>query len=237
VSTPTYKNLTALIEQPESGAVEYGDITILTKVYRGTYANCLADALSKGTAGSGATAGFQVQKSTVVRERGDIGKLTIVWEANGSGGGDVPPDEVAVSPDNQSPRIERHPMFISLETIADELALVEDASRSQDQTTRDAAYAKLSDLGKKLVDKIRRGNETYYLAGLRYAWVTHYYTTPTMYRGGWIESPGGPLTGYFSGDIGWLREADDLQYSNGVWRLTRSWLGAPNMHWDAELYS
>lgn len=234
-STPTYKNLTALIEQPNSGGIKYGERLQITKIYKGKLADCIADALARGTVGTGDLAGFVVAESTVTPERGGLGVLTIVWESGGSGASTpLPSDEVQVTPTNQSPRVERHPSFASLAAIDGELANVETACRAQNSAERNTAYATLSALGKKLVDKIRAGNESYYLATLRYSWATHSYTVPTTTRGGYVEAIGGPLASYFSGGIVWLREADDLQYSNGIWRRTISWLGADA--WDADLY-
>lgn len=243
-STPTYKNLSALIEQPNSGGIKYSDRKQVTKIYKGLYADCEADALAKGTAGSGALTGFLVSESTVVPERGGLAVLTIVWESGGSDGSTpLPPDEVGVQPDNAAPRTERAVMFrpLDTQTVGTEavMDIVFAAVHAQNKAARDTELAKLSGntLALKLVEKIRQGNESFYLASLRYVWATHYYALPTMTRGGYIDSPGGPLAGYFVSDIAWLREGDDLQYSNGVWRLTRSWLGTPNGHWDSDLYS
>jgi hypothetical protein len=196
------------------------------------------------TLGSGDLTGYILRSSIVDRSKGDIGKLTDVWAVGGDdadpGDAPLPADEVAVSATNQSPRTERHPRFAHLAAIADELGNVEDALRAPSPTERAVAYSLLSATagsllgGKALVDKIRAGNEAYYLATLRYSWATHSYGVPNSTRGGYVETISGPLASYFTGSISWLREADDLQWSNGIWRRTRSWLGADA--WDADLY-
>lgn len=242
-STPTYKNLSALIEQPNSGAINYSDRKLITKIYKGLRADCEADALPKRTAGSDDLVGFVVAESNVVPERGGLATLSIVWESTTAEAGTVlPPDEVAVQPDNQSPRTERAAMFrpLDTQTVGTEavMDIVYNAVHAQNKEARDIELAKLAGnfLANQLVHKIRQGNESFYLASLRYVWATHYFSVPIMTRGGFIDAPGGPLAGYFVSDIAWLRESDDLQESNGIWRLTRSWLGAPNGHWDADLY-
>ena len=240
MSTPTYKNLSALVELDESRRRENSQNgSTETRIYIGTYAVAAAAQKAYGTIGTGDLSGYLIKSSTVEPMRGLLGKLVDVWSAGGEDGNPstnpLPSDQVSVSGTNQSPKTERNPRYLSLETIAGELERVETAIKGSAQGQRDAAYSALSATGQELVDKIRRGNESYYLASLSYSWVTHSYTLPTMYRGGWVEAPGGPLAGYFVGDIAWLRTSDDLQYSNGIWALTRTWLGADA--WDADLYS
>lgn len=37
--------------------------------------------------------------------------------------------------------------------------------------------------------------------------------------------------------ISWLRQADTVEYSRTWFKITRTWLGAPYAHWDADIYS
>lgn len=245
-STPTHKNLGSLIEASESPIYEIGETITQTRIYHATISVCLANIVFKGTAGTGAQSGYQVQRCTVTSLGGSQGRLTLVWEANASGSGaTLPPDEVAVQADNQSPRVERHPIFKPLEdqkvgAVGSEeyvLDLVENAVRAQTRTDRETALGKLAavPLALKLIKKLQRGQESYYAASLRTAWVTHSWDLPSISRGGFRDPVQGPLAGYFVSDIDWLREADDLQYSNGIWRWTRSWLGSPE--WDPDIYT
>jgi hypothetical protein len=239
-STPTYKNLDALLEQPESGRIEVSRSgRLLTKIYKAKYSVCTAAIKSVDTVGSGDTLGYLVRTSTVERSKGSLGILTDVWAAGGDdadpGDTPLPADEIGINPTNQAPRTERHPRYVSLAGISGELANVEDALRGTTATARAVAYSLLSATGKELVDKIRAGNESYYLATIRYSWATHSYSAPTSTRGGFRQSISGPLASYFTGTIEWLREADDVQYSNGIWRRTMSWLGADK--WDAQIYA
>lgn len=240
MSSPTHKNLSALIEQPDSRRRENGDKQTEVRIYIADYDTCKAAQKVKNTVGTGDLTGYIITTSIVEPIRGLAAKLIDTWVAGGDDGNPetnpLPSDEVALSATNQSPRTERHPRYISLAGIEDELANVETATRSQNKTERNAAYAALSVLGKELVDKLRAGNESYYLATLRYSWATHSYVAPTSTSGGYIESVGGPLKDYFVPGIQWLREADNLDYSGGIWRLTRSWLGARDFSWDTDLY-
>jgi len=246
-STPTYKNVDALIELPDSGAILLQNKRQLTKRFKGKYADCSADALPTGTLGTGGLEGYKVAQSAVKPERGGLAVLEIAWEKTASEGDiPLPQDEVSLSPDNLSPRIERHAMFRPLdgaiigaggeaEYVMD---VVYNATHAPDYLTRKLHLDKLATtpLALKLVEKIRAGNESFYLVGLRYVWSTHFYNVPSSTRGGFSEVPGGPLGPYLAGNIDWLREGDNLDFSGGIWRLTRSWLGAPNGHWDVDIY-
>lgn len=244
-ATKTWKGpVTALVELPDSPVWEFGDVVTQTRSYKGLHSFCLQEAgqnLLKNTLGAGDFAGFKVVRTRVTRERGDVGKLEVVWaswttEATGSA---LPEDEFAVIPENLSPRIEKHELFSSLDT--EQLALVHDAVQGATEEARQEAWDELVAQGNvfatDLVEKLERGQESYYLCALRYVWVTHSWTLPTIDRGGYVQAPLGPLAGYFVSDIDWLREADDLQYQNGIYRWTRSWLGGPLGHWDLDLYA
>lgn len=236
-STPTYKNLDALIEAPESGTYEFAEKATYTQIYVAKFSACFDARQTHGTIGSGVTLGYRVAKCTVEHTRGIMGKLTIVWEA---GGGDdpgiqLPADEFDVFPENLSPRTERNKMFTGILPAA--LQVVKTALWGENEEIRQDAYDSIGGIAKTLVDKINAGNETFYLASLRYVWRLHSWSIPDIQLGGVIESPSGPLAGYFSPAISWLREADAFTEQGGVYMLTRSWLGAPSGHWDAQLYA
>jgi hypothetical protein len=232
----TWKGTTTqLVEASNSPAYDAGDRASKTRVYHGLFSYCetVFGNFAKGTIGSGAEAGYVVEKSSLRKLRGGIGQITVEWVAATSGSGQpLPPDEVAVSATSQSPRLERHPNYASL--TAEELQEVDNCLRMPDATARKNKIATLTTLPKELVNKILKGNESYYLATLRYSWVTHSYSLPTTTRGGYIDTISGPLAGYFVAGIVWLREADNLDNSNGVWRRTITWAGSDS--WDADIY-
>lgn len=257
MSSPTHKNLSSLIEQPESRSRNWTkDGLTETRIYIAEWDVAKAAQKAPNTLGSGDLSGYIIRSSNVDAVRGLAGRLTDVWAVGGDDAdpetNPLPSDEVGVSATNQSPRTERHPRYISLaaltvgsgETLEYVMEVINTIARATDPSTRNINIVKINGSGLtapqkalalNLVAKLRNGNESYYLATLRYSWATHSYSVPSSVRGGSIESISGPLASYFTGTISWLREADDLQFSNGIWRHTRSWLGADA--WDSELYA
>ena len=250
---------TTLVEVPDSPTYELGEKVLQVRSYVGLHSLCVSEAFrayQKGTIGMGDQTGYSVQKSTVSRSRGDQGLLVVTWESNGvESGQTLPPEEYSVTPENQNPRVERHAAFDALKgetvTFVDTrpgysgtktiplLTAIQNAAFSQDSRTFWAEVIATADeatTALKLLGKLEGGLESYYLCALRYAWVTHSWACPTVDRGGYPQTPLGPLAGYFSADIDWLRESDDLQFQNGIYRLTQSWSGGPESEWDADLY-
>jgi hypothetical protein len=250
-SEPTFKNLDTLVEQPESGALNVTDRYVLTKIYRARLSVCRANVPANGTIGTGETLGYSVDSANLTPEGHGIGKLTIQWVAGfgtDESGLTLPADKFDVQPVEQSPRIERHPMFKDLEDLSVEgesvLDIIYAITIATNKATRDAQITKLNSLttpqktlALKLVAKIRRGFESYYWAGLRYTWILYSWTVPDIEIGGYVQSPGGPLTGYFHPDFRFLREADSLSDSDGVYQLTRSWFGVKAGVLDEEIYA
>ena len=118
-STPTHKNLSALIEQPDSGAIESGDTRTVTKVYMATYEVCKAAVKTKGTLGTGSDssglAGYVLKKSSVTKSEGEQGKLVDIWEAGGADGNPeltpLPPDEFDLVGVDLNPSVEKNHGF------------------------------------------------------------------------------------------------------------------------------
>ncbi len=237
MATPTWKGPTdQLVEANNSPTYELSERVIKTRIYHGLYSYCesLLPDYSRGTIGTGSESGYLVSRTTLAKLRGNIGQMTIQWEASSdSSGQTLPSDEVAVIPDNLNPRLEAHPNYAVLDDV--DMQNVENALRANTRQERLVTDAFLTAEGLDLVTRIRRGNESFYLAAFRYSWVTHSWTIPSSTRGGFVESPGGPLASYFTGTISWLREADALQYQSGIWRRTRTWLGGPAGHFDPDL--
>lgn len=228
-------NNTTLVELANSGEKVFGDKVRLVKRYSSTYAVCLAAALSKGTTGSGGTAGYRVSQSTVTKDRGGMGFLTIDWEANSSSSGaDLPPDEYGLLPFEVNPRLEQHPLFAALTDAQRED--VREAIDHSDINNRKSAIAALTGEPLLLAQKLLKGIDSYYLAGWTYQWTFYGWTIPTISDGGVVETPGGPLDGYLGTGVDWLRQADSYEFTGTHHRLTRTWLGGPTGHWDSDLY-
>jgi hypothetical protein len=234
-----------ITEAPDSRLTEYNERLTFTQQFDGTYNDCVANLLSRGTVGTptGTSGTWIVESSTVKRDRGQKGRLTIKW----LGAIIFPPQEAGFEPENQQPPIARHPLFRALQP--DDFRMVQrayDALTAAGQNSNRAAFAKSSnpDLCLKLYEKLANGNETYYLAGVRYSWTSFYAygSQPPVNVGGYIEIPGGPFSSQAVGDgsISWLRESDQHRLLSGLLSIvavTRHWLGAPDSHWDEDLYA
>ena len=100
-----------------------------------------------------------------------------------------------------NPRVERHPNVAGLatETLGKVRASIYGASQIAMDEAKDAIYAlPASPDGDKaviLLDLLKKGVETYYLAGLRYTWISSYFTVPALSLGAYREVPGGPMAG------------------------------------------
>ena len=188
--------------------------------------------------------GWIITQTRVETEKGAVATLEIDYE---SISGQLPPDEPDLQRENLQPHIERHPMFAALDPIKD-IGLVQQAFaayQASGQATAQNQFAASpnADLCQKLFEKLRRGFETYYLAGSHYVWNQYYLPgeIPSLSNGGYTQAPGGPYTGLLPANVQWLREADSLsqgQYSplGGIQKVTRSWIGGPNGWWDPDIY-
>src|SRR5262245_26533872 len=128
MATRTWVGTNDLFEAVDSGRVERAEKTTLTKVYWGDYPDCLDGSLPKGTVGGGLYTGYVVRQSTVDRLRGDVGRLTIIWEAGGPDG-DVdllPPDRANLQSQDLNPSAEKNPGFA--DAINDQTLYKEDAT-------------------------------------------------------------------------------------------------------------
>ena len=229
---------TVLVEQPDSPTYVWGESCV--RKFKGLHSLCMSSGVDPYTLGTGAMSGWYVTKCTVNRLPKQIGELIIEYKpvggSGGSGGGSaLPADEVGLEPFEINPRLETNSYFTTLTPT--ELASVRDAVDGVDPT-RSTAYAALGVLAKKLADKQRKGMDSYYLAGITYTWATYSWSMPgSMSLGGVIEAPGGPWSSDLNTtDFAWLRQADSLSFDGSKYKLTSRWIGAPNGHWDTDIY-
>jgi hypothetical protein len=238
--TPEY-----VVPAPDGTSLDLGDRVTWTEVKHGRWSECIAYALTrpKGTllnfAIPGASASDWVVSGTRCdREKPDRGTVTVTWTSLTFS--TPPPGEFSVIPLELNPAITSHSTFASLT----------DAERDQAEACRRAGTWELrgklqskinagasSTLINKLLAKWKRGMETYYIAGLKYQITTYYYSSPGCTRGGFRQSPSTPITGWtWPSGMSWLRLSDDLSYSQGLYKLTNTWLGGPSGHWDTDIY-
>jgi hypothetical protein len=266
VHRPIWCGTTGLVYAPGSGVVNYGERVTLTDILMGPYTVCLANAPSRGTFGSGSRLGWVVTSARVEPGgKGPKGILTINWEAGGlSATAPLPIDEFTCDPTELYPRVERNKLFNQTSTGAGAMADIDVATcalayqviHGSTKESKDSAYQSLlkqaggppgpatdqGALGLVLADKLRKGEETYYIAGFKYIWSAFSYAIPTLSKGAIVQDPYGPgsIPDSLPTGISWLRLADSLA-PNGVngsmWKNVRTWIGGPAGHWDSDLYS
>jgi hypothetical protein len=245
---------------PESGKLTLADRTVLVDVYEGPKALCDSSVLARGTFGTGARLGWVVtSSSTESVGKGARGKLTVNWEPGGAAATmPLPCDDFDCEPMELYPRIERHAIFnqtssgtgaladISLEMVSLCYAAVHGATNA----ARVGAYNQISSysnadqssLGLLLVDKLRKGEETFYVSGMKYRWWFYTYTLPSnLTLGGIVQDPFGPGTvpSKLPAGLSWLRLADapaPAGVNGSMYKITRTWIGGPAGHWDVDLY-
>lgn len=230
-----------LKEDPESGEKVFADRQTFTQIYNGKYADCDAAVVPKGTIGSGATTGYIVQSCRLTKSRGEIGRLVLIWE--GFTGSVLPADEFGLNPQDLNPAVEKNPAFDAVTTT--QLEKIRAAVFTADEVSAAAASAWIAALGagtgeaetKDLFALLKRGVTNYYKPFFTYWWAQHYSTEPSVNTGSYIEAPGGPLASTISGlGLSSLRQADDLQYTGGIYRRVRKWMCAADSYWPTVLY-
>lgn len=243
-NSPIFKGLPpgSLTEIPGSGELSLADAVTYSQAFSGRYADCIAYALAhpKGSQWYltiGNTAGsFYVQSTKCSHERGGKGIVTTEYTYLGS----LPPDEWSLTPFEINPAVETNAYFADLESADLEKArAAHNANTAAGATSVKSAIAGITNaaLVTSLLAKWGRGEESYYLAGYTFTHTLHMASPPAASKGGFIQQPFGAFSGYVSGaGLSWLRKADEVCWQNGIWKLTRSWLGAPEGHWDTDLY-
>jgi len=225
-----------LIEKPDSGHTTVQDKTSRVQTFTGTQTDCLAALPARGTLGINSYINWKVESAELVNLPGDIAEITINWIPIN---GDLPIDEVSVTPREMPRRIELHPRYEDIDER--ELELVHMAALGSTFEERDQARYNLAVTGSaegiELAQKLMYGEETYYWTGLVYEWTTNYWTLPSdLTLGGFIEDPIGPMLGAFPG-MQALRTADKVTLQNYIYKVTRTWWIAEDGNWDPNLYS
>lgn len=231
----------SLVETPGSGALKLAERVTLTKNYEGRLADCYTYAflVPRGTYSmfslNGILRPFVVEEASVATDRGSKGAVTVTWLLQSV----VPPDEHSVVPFEVNPPTERAPYFTTL--TKDDLSkarAVFTAANAQGKTAVESAIEGTTNkvLTKALVNKWLKGQETFYQAGIKYQWTLFSYSAPLATIGGYRQAPGGPFAAFLPGSMSWLRQCDEVVFSNGLYKLTRTWLGALAGWWDTDIY-
>lgn len=243
MAIPIFKNYAGLVATSKSGSFTFAERIGYREQLRGTKADALAygDLHHRGSLWTipGLAGTFCVEQANVDPDEksGSIGlvEVSYVWLNS------VPPDEWNCSPYEINPALERNGFFTAL--TLDDLRKAKasfTAAQALGQTSIDNAIGGTTNatLTQNLVNKWLRGQETFYMAGVKYQWKA-YYTTMSgviLRRGGYIELPGGP--GVLGPGFTWLRQCDEDGYNNGLYWVGRTWIGAPTSAggWDTDIY-
>ncbi len=236
MSTPLWKGTMVPTEQAGSPMWEVTDTIRVTTLHRGEYVLCHASLPPKGVYGTGDYAGLRVESSKVVREKGGVGALTVVYAGlvGGSGETNVPPDENSIEYTDEAIPLDKHPNFAAL-NIHDIRACQQLAAAKNDSELAEVGWILEEGDPVKLAyaERLARGGDTFALGLPIYRFTTYYVTEPATSAGGFAETPFGPLTAPDGYD--WLRKPDAVSEAGAYWKLTRSWQGTYNL--DTYLYS
>ena len=255
-----------LSKQWQGNRLQLADRVTRADVYRGPQVICENSTLLRGTYGTGFRLGWVVTGSTVESERKGIAVLTISWEIGGpyANPAFLPLDDFRCESVELYPKVERNKHMygdsypgnpgdrIAARTIAlcydavhgnppnnsESRALVNTLSSSKGPPPTGSTWEDQENWGLTLLEWLDHGNETYYQAGIKYSYIWHSFVFPTLSEGGIIQSPnGGPFAG--NTVMSWLRLADVPEpagVNGSAYKITSTWLGGPNGHWDAILY-
>ena len=253
-----------LVPQYTGPSLKLADRITDVDIWRGPIALCRANTLLRGTYGSGSRLGWVCTSSEVEWEQKGIGKLKINWEVGGPFAPNhlLPLDDWREEAVELYPKVERNAQMtdpenpantISPDTIFKAYTAAHGSSLQSSAAALQqlqALYACTSDppdgttwedqwqFGMLLYHWLMKGHETYYLAGIKYVYIHHYFSRPITTNGGFIQTPSyGPRAGDTT--LSWLRLADATEpvgVNGSVIRVTSTWLGGAAGHWDTTLY-
>lgn len=206
---------------------------------------------------------------------------------------DIPPDEFNVETLEFNPSIYRHPRYntvirYNLDSngniinpslsngykIVNAINLSANAPQIGTQTANGSLInsTTITDpdvlaLANELLNKVKQGEDTFYLAGFKVNYTVYYYYPIGLNPGGYIEDPvdSGNLPYYFwsldgtpddsdsnncflaiaqsvapqfyANGLSWLRQADRIELQRTWFKKTSIWIGGPYGNWDAQIYS
>jgi hypothetical protein len=235
-----------LVATPDSNGLKFAERISYTERLAGRFNDAFLYArshyrgsvwtLQVGTGFAAKVGYFSVEDSSVETEKGGKGVVTVNYQSLDV----MPPEEFALTPFEIQPPILKNVYFASL-TEADrkKARAAFNAATAAGNTSITAAIEGTvnKDLTKALVNKWLKGEENFYLAGLKFQHTLFSFMAPAASPGGFIQFPFGTFSGYVSAaGMSWLRQSDEVIWNNGLWKLTRTWMGAPSGQWDTDLY-
>jgi hypothetical protein len=113
-----------------------------------------------------------------------------------------------------------------------------------EQKMGDVPDATVTDLFDEIVQFLRKGISTFYLAGGFIQDPTTAGLPPIFWSDDETSSGTNTLEhasaitnpNFYADGISWLREADDANFQRSRFAVTRTWIGGPLGHWEEKLY-
>ena len=244
MGTPIWRGSIALVEQPNSPQYTYGEKVTQVRIFRGPWTTCLSSAPFRGALGAAVLGGvgvigYRVAETTVNKERGGIGTLTIKYEVNGDpGGATLPADEISCDLEKFERSLREHPRYASLtESLKTDIDTL--LSTAEDNSSH--ANAKIRVVASALANELYLKNKRQFTHFLLYPpslKIIRYYWSlpPDLVGGAFRQSPPTehvPVT-MMDVPIQWIREGDRWSYNGTHYQVTRSWMGA--IEWDTQIY-
>lgn len=198
----------------------------------------------------------RVVTSRYEQGEGNVCTVTITAESTSF---DLTPPEITYDTIELNPSLTKHPRYsilsrLKLRQILNTYSAVNSIS---EQDWNNVALSGLDgqalNAAKELLAKLRKGFDSFHLAGIRVNYSTYNYFPQDMNFGGYVETPWEALDNalpaeYFTNQNGqniftnfasaispmlygngitWLRLADTQSRQRTWWRITQSWIGAP----------
>jgi len=238
---PIFKGYLGLTETSKSGFFTYGERILYHFQCAGSYSDganfaAIHPRWSQWTLNISGTLDFAyVHETRLSREIGGKGVVDIDFISLST----LPPNEFALVPYEINPAIEQNPYFTALtdQERANCHSLFTSATLAgQDSIANVTATLPHASICTDLINAWRKGQETYYLSGYKFIWTEYAIEDPEASKGGYTEFPFGPFDDVIPSNLSWLRQADDCVWSGGLWKITRTWVGAPDGFWDPKLY-
>ena len=239
-----------LKEKPDSPEIELGEQGLFTHTFDADWTTARSLVLPRGTFVRDSNGNiFRLLTTKLQHKAGNVGEISHATESISFA---VPPDEFDIDDVENNPSLKKHPRYAALtdqdfSNIQSALDLPQQQSRAEAETLNTYAPSSLSFARwNELLSKLRRGEDSFYAAGIKITWGTFSFSPQPMNLGGYIEDPTLilPFTFYigtagniFPNGISWLRFADKQPFQRTWYKLTRTWVGFPNAHWDPDIYA
>ena len=236
--SPIWRGTNFLIEQSNSPRWVFGESVTLEVVFKGPYSLCLSSAPGFGAIGIGTAAGLRVKESTVTRERGGIGVLTIAYAPYGTALAEflpLPPDTESLERNQLEYALQYHSMFESVtsQQLTDINTVIntswEDPVHGDALDRVNANFA----AGQLLLKK-QKGILFWVEFPPIYSRTSYSWDKPTGLNGGGKTEV--PVTASLTLPEGflWLRHADSVSHNGTHFELSRKWQGSKEI--DPDLY-